>query len=537
MKYKLPEKKIEDRSEPKRGTREDAIVGVPRALGQGLTFGFADEIEAIIRSGLDKNKSYEDIVTEIRADIDKFRETSPVLAYGSEIAGSLPSALLGGAGIAKAGATAAKAGLTGAAKLGKGVGTQSAIQGAVYGAGASEEGERLGGAALGGAVGGAVGKAGDVILPKVGSAAKEYVKKFTPEAKTVGQKIAKTLGLTKPPLTIGQKYAGGDAGLFGNLINTIEEAGTGIPGVGSAIQTARLNNLINYNKYMLNDALKPLGIKVPASYEGREAFKFADDAVSNAYEKLLPKITLKDTDLLFNDITNIINKSDLGSDGLNKVYSFVSKNILDKIDNNTLSGDKIKIIESTLGKEKNKFIRKGGFEGDIGEVFQEIQDALRNQIDLQNKNLTELQAVNKTFYNMKRIGDAVVKGAQTEGIYTPSQLLSTIKKQDISIGKKQFARGDLPMQSKTELAEKTLGGKFPESGTASRIIAGNLATDLMKLPTYAIPGAAAYLGYSKPGTAVLSGLLNLPGRVVKGATPTTSGLLAPSLYNQYFGGQ
>ena len=537
MKYKLPEKKIGANSNEKRGTREDAMVGVPRAVAQGITFGFADEIEALIRSGLDKNKSYEEIVKEIRTDIDKFRETSPVLAYGSEIAGSLPTALLGGAGIAKAGATLGKVGVTGAAKLAKGVGTQSAVQGAVYGAGASEEGERLGGAALGGAVGGAIGKAGDVILPKVSSAAKEYIKKFTPEAKTVGEKIAKTMGLTKPPLTIGQKYAGGDAGILGNLVNTIEEASTGIPGVGTSIQTARLNNLINYNKYMLNDALKPLGVKLPTGYEGRDAFKFADDAVSKAYEKVLQKITIKDTDPLFKDITNIINKSDLSTDGINKVYSFVSKNILDKIEKNTLTGDKIKNIESLLGKEKNKFIRKGGFEGDIGEVFGEIQTALRNQIDLQNKNLVDLQAINKTFYNMKRVGDAVAKGAQTEGIFTPSQLLSTIKKQDISVGKKQFARGDLPMQSKTELAEKTLGGKFPESGTASRIIAGNLATNLMQIPTYGVPGALGYLAYSKPGTAVLSGLLNTPGRVVKGSTPTTSGLLAPSLYNEYFGGQ
>ena len=529
---------------PINATIGDTAIDLLRAGGQGLSFGFADEIEAIIRSGLNKDKSYKDIVEEIRTDIEKFRERSPVMAYGTEIAASLPTAILGGAGIAKAGATAAKAGLTGAAKLGKGVGTQSAIQGAVYGAGAAEEGERLGGAALGGAIGGAIGKAGDVVLPKVGTAAKQYMEKFAVKpdpSSSLITKGASKLGLTKPSLTIGQKYAGGDAGILGNLINVLEETATGVPGIGSSIQTARLKNIIDYNSYNLNKAIEPLGVKLPKGLTGQEAYTKIDDIINDAYDKVLPKINIKDTDPFYNKIGELIDQSDLGQDGLNKVYSFISKNILDKIDNGQIKGENIKKIESALGNEIKKYSKAPGFEADIGELFKKIQLELRNQIDLQNKSLPELQAVNKAFYNAKRIEDAVIKSAKNQGLFTPSQMIGTMKKLDPSKGKKDFAKGKLPMQKETQIAEQTLGGRFPESGTASRIIAGGMVQDPGKAFVYAIPGIGSDIAYSRPVSTVLGGLLNLPGRLARKGSPSVGGqaggLLAPSLYNQYFGGQ
>ena len=121
------------------------------SLGQGLLFGFGDEVEAFARSLYDE-RDYSDIVKEVRDEIDVFRQQAPVAAYGSEIIGSLPTALLGGAGLARLG-------LKGAGKIG-------AIEGAIYGAGASEgdvttaEGlqQRVTGAATSAALGGAISK-------------------------------------------------------------------------------------------------------------------------------------------------------------------------------------------------------------------------------------------------------------------------------------------------------------------------------------------------------------------------------------------
>ena len=63
-----------------------------RTFAQGLTFGFADEIEAFVRSAVNSNASYADTLKEVRNKINKFRQDNPVAAYGTEIAGAiLPS--------------------------------------------------------------------------------------------------------------------------------------------------------------------------------------------------------------------------------------------------------------------------------------------------------------------------------------------------------------------------------------------------------------------------------------------------------------
>jgi len=67
----IPNKSVVDRS--KIGGFKDIVRS---ALGQGLAFGFGDEVEAFARS-LASDKEYEDIVKEIRAEIELFRKENP----------------------------------------------------------------------------------------------------------------------------------------------------------------------------------------------------------------------------------------------------------------------------------------------------------------------------------------------------------------------------------------------------------------------------------------------------------------------------
>ena len=123
-----------------------------RAGGQGLSFGFGDEIEGFLKSVANKDISYEDAVSQARGKLDRFREENPVLAYGSEIAGSLPSAVAGGMGLARLG-------VKGAMKIG-------GIQGAGYGVGAGEDVEgRVIGGATGGVLGGAISGVAQKVSP------------------------------------------------------------------------------------------------------------------------------------------------------------------------------------------------------------------------------------------------------------------------------------------------------------------------------------------------------------------------------------
>jgi len=138
-------------------TYGDYFTGLGRSIGQGVTLGFGDEIEAGIRA-LGAG-TYDEEVAKIRADLARFQETNPVSAFAGELAGAVPTAVAGGAGLASLG-------IRGAARVG-------AIEGAIYGAGTGESAEgRALGAALGaptGAVAGKVGeKAMEGIAPMVG---------------------------------------------------------------------------------------------------------------------------------------------------------------------------------------------------------------------------------------------------------------------------------------------------------------------------------------------------------------------------------
>ena len=54
-----------------------AVTDFARAGAQGLTFGFADEIEAAVRSAFDSGKSYAEVVKDVRGQIESFRQRNP----------------------------------------------------------------------------------------------------------------------------------------------------------------------------------------------------------------------------------------------------------------------------------------------------------------------------------------------------------------------------------------------------------------------------------------------------------------------------
>jgi hypothetical protein len=70
--------------EPEISKTESAL----RGAAQGASFGFADEIEAKLKS-LTGNKTYEQLIPEVRQKYDQAAEQNPYSYYGAEIAGGL----------------------------------------------------------------------------------------------------------------------------------------------------------------------------------------------------------------------------------------------------------------------------------------------------------------------------------------------------------------------------------------------------------------------------------------------------------------
>ena len=156
----------------------DIGKGVARSVGQGVTFGFGDEITALARSVF--GRDYDDLVQEERDALNAFRDQHPELAYGAEI---LSGFALPGVGLFKGLGTAAKVAAT-TGKPGKAVregraaqqvvarqpmtaanvAKIGATQGGLYGVGAAEG--DLTNRALGGAVGAVTGGVASPIVAR-----------------------------------------------------------------------------------------------------------------------------------------------------------------------------------------------------------------------------------------------------------------------------------------------------------------------------------------------------------------------------------
>lgn len=144
---------VDPRSKALREYAEKAGTGraLASGLAEGATFGFANEIQALIDqlTGASEEPGY--LTPEQRTEI--LKQKAPGAYMGGDIAASLATGLIPVAGPALRGAGLAK----GAAR----VGTQAAL-GALEGAGRAASGERLEGAGTGaffGAAGGAGGEA------------------------------------------------------------------------------------------------------------------------------------------------------------------------------------------------------------------------------------------------------------------------------------------------------------------------------------------------------------------------------------------
>lgn len=159
--------------------RPGMVPGMARAGLQGGTFATGDEAQAAMQAaidpllgrgeGLDFGERYGQRVARERGRLEQFREDQPIAAYGTEMAGALPTALLPAGALGRM----AQTGSTGA-RVAAG-GTLGALQGGLYGAGAGQDtlGDRLTEAGKGAAVGGAVGAAAPLVARGVQTVAQE----------------------------------------------------------------------------------------------------------------------------------------------------------------------------------------------------------------------------------------------------------------------------------------------------------------------------------------------------------------------------
>ena len=487
-------------------------TGLARSIGQGITFGTADEAEGFVRSILG-DQTYKQARDQVRKELGQFRSEYPEVAYPAEIASSIAMPMgvagLAGRGIAK-GATklneplaeairqTVTRGVQKAPKALTGKTAQTAGMSAAYGAGAAEEMSDVPASA---AIAGGLGAGLQRAAPAVTAGAAELIKKGV-------------------PLTVGQK--------FGGIAGGIEERLAGLPVADFLIGGARRRAVTGFERAAYDEALAPLGQKLPKGVKGRDAYIKAESIINKAYDDVLKDINIPSPNQIISQIPDVaatLPKQEAG------VYSrIIMKELGDRVADGRLTGTAFKEAQSALRQRAYKFMTSpDAYQRELGEALSDAAEELTTTLGKFNPDKAgKLANIDAAYSRFKPIQMA----ASTKGMageVTPAKLLEKVYAQSRR-APSVLARGGARMQELAETGADVIGTKVPDSGTAGRLAMYGLAGGgaMYDPVTAGILTGATGLAYSPFGQAIINKAI-MPTVSATMRAPATPGLLSQEL--------
>ena len=479
-------------------------TGVARSIGQGITFGFADEAEAYVRSVLG-DQTYEEAKKATNAELSKFRGENPFLSFGLEIGAAImtPGGLLKIASKVPSLAKVAQKGMQVTTPV-----TRGMAGGALYGAGTAET---VGDVPASMALGAGIGGIGAKMAPAITEGAKELIKR----------------GI---PLSVGQR--------LGGTVGMIEEGLSKLPIGAEMIGPTRLKALQQFATATYNEALSPLGKKVSRGADPRQAAIEAQAIFKKSYDEALEGV---DIDLsggvgttFINDIQKIITpyKSRLTKAQGEQLETFIIDEIFNRIPEDRLTGNAVKDMQSSLGSIANDFMgSQDAYQKILGRAVRDVDAEMMEIVGKYFPAKADLLRKTNEAYSMYYPVRAAATGAGVkENVFTPAKLLSAIQRQEKKAGAaglNRLERGEGRLQQFAETAAETIGAKVPESAPLRTMmtmggVGGGAAVDpFMTALTLGLGKGV----YTRPGQAATSFLME---RVAPSAmrSPATAGLLA-----------
>lgn len=328
--------------------------------------------------------------------------------------------------------------------------------------------------------------------------------------------------------------------IVGGGIGRFEEKLTSVPVVGDAIKGAQTRALDQFNRAAYNRALEPIG-KSAGPEIGREGVAGVKAALSEAYDDLLPKLQFKADGQFAQDLNKLTSMAQtLPPEQANRFQSILKNQLIGRMTpQGNMSGESMKVAESELSRLARGYKGDASADNrDLGNAIAEVVASMRTTLQRSNPDQAELLSkINQGFANYARIRDASGRIGANEGVFTPAQLQSAVRSADKSVGKGQFATGNALLQDLSEAGKSVLSSKYPDSGTAGRLMAGpgiGAAVGATN-PLLVLGLGAAALPYSSFGQNVLAKLLVQRPAI---AAPIANGMnrLAPVIGSATAGG-
>jgi hypothetical protein len=162
-----------------------------------------------------------------------------------------------------------------------------------------------------------------------------------------------------------------------------------------------------------------------------------------------------------------------------------------------------KRIESELNNMATNYMRStDAAQRDMGHAISDVVKSMKGSLERNNPWFAEkLRNINSGWAMYARMRGAAANRVTSEGVFTPGDLLSAIKRGDRSVGKGAFARGDALMQDFATAAQHVLPSRIPTSGTSERaamMAAPVIGEALLHRPSIALGAAGLVLPYLSP---------------------------------------
>ena len=283
----------------------------------------------------------------------------------------------------------------------------------------------------------------------------------------------------------------------------VEENLASVPVVGDMIRRSRGQANESFNNAAINRATAPIGVKIEGS--GTEAIKQAGDALSGVYNDALSQVKNVRFDAKFD--TDLIQLRQLSSGLVPAMKNRFDKVLKDIVQHRmspqrSMLGDTYKSVDSEVGGLASSYGKsQTASEQELGSALAQLQAILKQQMVRSNPQIAQqLKSADEGWANLVRIEKAGEAAKNAGGVFTPAQLNAAIKSADDSVRGRAVARGTALMQDLGSSAQKVIGSKVPDSGTAGRLgwSAGLVGAGALNLPATVATGVGGSLLYTRP---------------------------------------
>jgi hypothetical protein len=269
-------------------------------------------------------------------------------------------------------------------------------------------------------------------------------------------------------LTVGQTFA--NSGRAGKIVKGVEDRLAGLPVVGDMINARRAEGVRQFNAKAFDKALEPIGGTV-GDLVGEEAVDRAQQQVSQAFQTALAGKGAVPDQAFSRDLAQAVQ----GVRSVKRIGDEVTDEVADILrpyaNEPMLSGEALDDISRNLRAVRTAY-RADPLSNRVNRQIDRVERAVFDLFDRQaSGTIPDYMAARQAYRRLSVLEDAVLKGKNTKGQFTPAQLGQADRTNAVRYGgKRAAARGEGVFHDYQRAGQEVLPNRVPDSGTAGRVL-------------------------------------------------------------------